>query len=115
MKLLQGTLRPSGYQVSRLVDPEDLDLLRFEDTGEMPEGLDFAILWEGVWREGRCYASFPGRTFVTYGDTQHLPLRPGMQTRRPNYVLEPERLLELASAYACQLGYISTQPGEIVD
>jgi hypothetical protein len=44
MKLLRGTLHPSGYRVSRLVDPEDLDLLHFEDTGEMPAGLDFAIL-----------------------------------------------------------------------
>ena len=50
MKLLQGTLQPSGYRVSCLIDPEDLDLLRFEDTGEMPEGLDFALLWNGVWR-----------------------------------------------------------------
>ena len=115
MKLLRGTLRPSGYRVSRLVDPEDLDLLRFEDTGELPEELDFAISWEGVWREGRCYASFPGRTFVTYGDAQRLPLRAGMQTRRPNYVIEPERLVDLASAYAHELGYTSTQPGVIVD
>jgi hypothetical protein len=115
MKLLRGTLRSSGYRVSCLVDPEDLDLLRFEDTGEIPEGLDFALLWKGVWREGRCYASFAGRTFVTYGDAQRLSLRAGMQTRRPNYVLEPECLLELASTYARELGYTSTRPGEIVD
>ncbi len=115
MKLLQGTLQPSGYRVSRLIDPEDLDLLRFEDTGEMPEGLDFALLWKGVWREGRCYDSFSGRTFVTYDDAQRLPLRAGMHTRRPNYALEQERLLELASTYARELGYTSTQPGEIVD
>jgi hypothetical protein len=38
-----------------------------------------------------------------------------MQTRRPNYVLEPERLLELANTYASELGYTATQPGEIVD
>ncbi len=115
MKLLRGTLQPSGYRVSRLVDPEDLDLLRFEGTGELPEGLDFAIWWKGAWREGRCYASLPGRTFVTYGDAQRLLLRAGMQTRRPNYVLEAERLLDLASTYARELGYTSTQPGEIVD
>lgn len=115
MKLLRGMLQPSGYRVSRLVDPEDLDLLRFEDTGELPEGLDFAIWWKGVWREGRCYASFPGRTFVTYGDAHRLTLQPGTQSRRPNYVLELEHLLELASAYACELGYTSTQPGVIVD
>jgi len=115
MKLLRGTLQPSGYRVSRLVDPEDLDLLRFEDTGEIPEGLDFALLWKGVWRDGRCFASFAGRTFVTYGDAQRLPLRVGMQTRRPNYELETERLLELASTYVRELGYTCTQPGEIVD
>ena len=114
MKLLRGDLQPSGYRVSLLVDPEDLDLLRFEDTGEIPEGLDFAIWWKGVWCEGRCYASFPGRTFVTYGDARRLPLCAGMQTRRPNYVLEPERLLELASTYARELGYTVTQPGVIV-
>lgn len=113
MKLLQGTLRPAGYRLSRLVDPEDLDLLRFEDTGEIPEGLDFAVWWKGAWCEGRCYASFPGRTFVTYGGAQRVTLRAGMQTRRPNYVLEPERLLELASTYARELGYILMQPGVI--
>src|SRR3989442_6857461 len=115
MKLLQGTLQPSGYRVSCLIDPEDLDLLRFEDTGEMPEGLDFALLWNGVWREGRCYASFSGRTFVTYGDAQRLPLHTGMQTRRSNYALEPEHLLELPDTYARELGHTSTQPGEIGD
>lgn len=114
MKLLRGTLQPSGYRLSCLVDPEDLDLLRFEDTGEILEGLDFALLWEGIWREGHCYDSFLGRTFVTYGDAQHLPLHAGMQTRRPNYVLQPERLLELASTYARELGYTWTPPGEIV-
>jgi len=113
MKLLRETLQPSGDRLSCLVDPEDLDLLRFEDTGEIPEGLDFALLWEGLWREGRCYASFAGRTFVTYGNAQRLPLRAGVQTRRPNYVLEPEYLLELASTYVRELGYTSTSPGEI--
>ncbi len=61
----------------------------------------------------RCYASLPGRTFVTYGDAQRVPLYAGMQTRRPNYVLEPERLLDLASTYARELGYTATQPGII--
>jgi len=115
MKLLRGTLQPSGYRVGRLVDPEDLDLLQFEDTGEMPEGLDFALRWKVVWREDRCCASFLGRTFVTYGDAKRLPLRAGMQARRHNYVLEPERLLEFASTYTRELGYTSTQSGEIVD
>lgn len=115
MRLLRGTLQPSGCRVSSLVDPEDLDLLRFEDTGEMPEGLDFAIWWKGAWHEGRCYDSFPGRTFVTYGGAQRVPLCAGMQTRRPNYLLELERLLELASTYAREWGYTATQPGIIVE
>ncbi len=38
MKILQGTVQASGYWHTRLVDPEDLDLLRFEETGELPEG-----------------------------------------------------------------------------
>lgn len=114
MKLLQGTLKPSGYLFSRLVDPEDLDLLRFEDTGELADGLDFALWWQDGWREGRCYSSIAGRTFVTYGDAQRLPISPGMHTRRSNYVLEHEQLLELASTYACERGYTSTQPGHIV-
>lgn len=114
MKLLQGTLKPSGYLFSRLVDPEDLDLLRFEDTGELADGLDFAIWWQDGWRKGRCYSSIARRTFVTYGDTQRLPLSPGMHTRRSNYVLEHEQLLELASAYAHELGCTYTQHGHIV-
>jgi hypothetical protein len=115
MKLLRGTLQPSGYRVSRLVDPEDLDFLRFEDSDEPPEGLDFAIWWEGSWHEGRCYASFLGRTFVTYGDARRVLLHDGMQTRRPNYVLEPERLLELTSTYARELGYTATRTGVIME
>src|SRR5260221_9708348 len=57
MKILQGVAQASGYWTTRLVDPEDLDLLRFEETGELPEGYDFAVLWDGEWREGRCYNS----------------------------------------------------------
>ncbi|MHB8595793.1 MAG: hypothetical protein ACYDER_03170 [Ktedonobacteraceae bacterium] len=114
MKLLQGTLKLSGYLFSRLVDPEDLDLLRFEDTGELADGLDFALWWQDGWREGRCYSSIAGRTFVTYGDAQRLPLSPGMHTRRSNYVLEHEQLLELADTYASELGYTDRQPGHIV-
>ncbi len=59
MKLLRGAVQASGYRVVHLVDPEDLGLLHFEETGEIPKGLDFAILWNGVWREGRCYGSYP--------------------------------------------------------
>ncbi|SRR5579875_1105116 len=106
MKLLRGESQASEYRVVHLVDPEDLDLLRFEETGEVPDGLDFAILWNSVWREGRCYNLASGRTFVTYGDAQRLPLRAGMQARIPHYTLGPDRLLELASAYARELGYI---------
>ena len=103
MKLLRGTLQLSGHRVRRLANPEDLDLLHFEDIGEMPEGLDFAILWKCVWREGR------------YVDAQRLLPRAGMQTPGPDYALEPKRLLELAITYARELGYTSTEPGEIVD
>jgi hypothetical protein len=57
----------------------------------------------------------PGRTFVTYDDALRVPLCAGMQTRRPNYLLELERLLEQALTYARELGYTATQPGMIVD
>ena len=80
----------------------------------MPEGLDFAILWNGVWREGRCYESYPYRTFVTYGDAQRLPLRAGMFARLPHFTLGPDRLLELANVYACELGYTRIQECTIV-
>ena len=81
----------------------------------MPEGLDFALLWKGVWREGRCYASFSGRTFVTNGDAQPLTTVRRYANTRPNYALETG-----ASAGTCQhlrtrAGYTSTQLGEIVD
>ena len=114
MKLLQGAVQASGYRVVHLVDPEDLGLLHFEETGEMPEGLDFAILWNGVWREGRCYDSYPYRTFVTYGDAQRLPLWAGMTARLPHYELGQDRLLELASIYASELGYTCIQGCTIV-
>lgn len=114
MKSLQGAAQASGYRTTRLVDPEDLDLLRFEDTGELPEGLDFAVLWDGVWREGRCYPSSFERSFVTYGDAQRLPLHDGTEVRLPLYTLDTERLLELARAYAYELGYTPTQEGTIV-
>lgn len=114
MKILRRAVQASGYRVVHLVDPEDLDLLHFEETGEWPEGLDFAILWNGVWHEGRCYESYPYRTFVTYGDAQRLPLRPGMLARLHHYELGQGRLLELASAYAGELGYSPIQECMIV-
>ena len=98
----------------QLADPDDLGLLHFEETGEMPEGMDFAVIWNGVWREGRCYDSYPDRTFVTYWDTQRLPLCAGMQAHMPLYVLSTERLLELARAYVQELGYNPTQEGTIL-
>jgi hypothetical protein len=114
MKILQGAAQASGHWQTRLVDPEDLGLLRFEETGELSEGMDFAVLWDGVWREGRCYDSSPDRTFVTYGDAQRLPLHAGLEVRLPLYMLSTERLLELARAYAHELGYTPTQEGAIV-
>jgi hypothetical protein len=47
MKVLQGAAQTSGYLETLLVDPEDLDLLRLEETGELVEGLDFAVFWDG--------------------------------------------------------------------
>ena len=80
----------------------------------MPDGLDFAILWNGVWREGRCYHSASGRMSVTYVDAQRFPLRAGMQARIPRYTLGPDRLLELANAYARELGYIPIRECTVV-
>lgn len=114
MNILHGAAQASGFWTTRLVDPEDLGLLRFEDTGELPEGLDFAVLWDGKWREGRCYASSPERTFVTSTDAQRLPLRAGTVIRLPMYTLDTEQLLELARAYAHELGYTPTWEGTIV-
>jgi hypothetical protein len=114
MKILRGAVQTSGHWILHLVDPEDSGILRFEETGEMPEGKDFAVRWKGVWREGRCYDSYPDRTFVTYKDAQRLPLHAGMQVRMPLYILSTERLLELAHAYVHELGYIPTQKGTIV-
>jgi hypothetical protein len=68
MKILRGAIKASGYRILHLVDPEDSGILRFEETGEMPEGMDFAVLWKAIWRQGRCYPSYPDRTFVTYHD-----------------------------------------------
>lgn len=68
----------------------------------MVKGLDFAVLWDGDWREGRCYASYPERTFITYKDAQRFPLSPGLSVRLPRYILKSERPLELAREYASE-------------
>jgi hypothetical protein len=109
MKRLQGAVQATEHRIVQLADPEDLGVLRFEDTGAMPDGMDFALLWKGTWREGRCYPSFPDLTFVTYGDAERLPVRPGMLARIPEYMLETKRLLSLASDYAHELGYPTAQ------
>jgi len=114
MKILRRAVQTSGHWILHLVDPEDSGILRFEETGEIPEGKDFAVLWKGVWREGRCYPSYPDRTFVTYKEAQRLSLHAGMQVRMPLYILGTERLLELARAYVHELGYTPTQEGTIV-
>jgi hypothetical protein len=114
MKILRGSVQASGYWIVHLVDPEDLDLLRFEETGAMPEGMDFAVWWDGEWREGRCYDSSPRRTFVTYKEAQRLPLQGGMRARMPLYVLHAECLLELAQTYVQELGYTPLRDGVIV-
>jgi len=98
MKRLQGVVQAIGHRMVHLVDPEDSGILRFEDTGAMPDGMDFALLWKGTWHEGRCYPSFPDLTFVTYGDAERLPVRAGMLARIPEYTLETRRLLSLAGS-----------------
>ena len=64
VKRSRGTIQAIGHPTVHLVDPEDVGLLRFEETGESPEGMDFAVLWNGAWREGCGYPSFPEGTFV---------------------------------------------------
>ena len=114
MKRLQGVVQAIGHRMVHLVDPEDSGILRSEDTGAMPDGMDFALLWKGTWHEGRCYPSFPDLTFVTYGDAERLPVRAGMLARIPEYTLETRRLLSLASDYAHELGYSTSQEPTII-
>lgn len=52
MKILRGADQHLGYWILHLVEPEDSGILRFEETGEMPERMDFAVLWNGFWRTG---------------------------------------------------------------
>jgi hypothetical protein len=114
MKIIRGAVQASGHWILHLVDPEDSGILRFEETGEMSEGMDFAVLWKGVWHEGRCYPSYPDRTFVTFKDAQRLSLYADMQVRMPLYILSTEHLLELARAYVQELGCTPTQEGTTV-
>lgn len=44
MKLLQDVVQASAHWILHLVDPEDSGILRFEETGETPEEMDFAVL-----------------------------------------------------------------------
>lgn len=108
-KQLQGAVQATGHRIVQLVDPEDLGILRFEGTSARPDEMDFALLWKGTWRQGRCYPSFPALTFVTYGDAERLPIRAGMLARIPEYTLAIKRLLSLASDYVHELGYLPTE------
>jgi hypothetical protein len=114
MKRLQGAMQAAGHRVVHLADSDDVGLLRFEETGESPEGMDFAVRWNGAWCEGRCYASFPDSTFVTSQDAQRLPLGPGMQARLPLYEDSAVQLVELARAYVQELGDNPTREASIV-
>ncbi len=112
MKLLQGTLQPSGYRTAYLIAPEELDLFLLAGTGEILEGLDFALWWNGAWHEGRCLDGFLEETFVSYDTALRLPLQAGMLVRLPHYALEPDHLFELASAYVQELRYLPTKREE---
>jgi hypothetical protein len=114
MKRLQGVVQATGHRIVHLVDPEDSGILRFEGTGAMPDGMDFALLCKGTWRKGRCYPSFPDLTFVTYRDAERLPLHAGMLVRIPEYTLETKHMLSLASDYAHELGYSTSQEPTII-
>jgi hypothetical protein len=47
MKRLQGAVQATGHWIVHLVDSEDSGILRFEGTGAMPDGMDFALLCSG--------------------------------------------------------------------
>ena len=59
MKRLRGTIQAMGHRIVHLVDPEHVGLLRFQETGESPKGMDFAVLWNGAWRDGVVTPRFP--------------------------------------------------------
>lgn len=64
IKRLPGVIRAAGSQIVHLIYLEYLGLFRFEEKGESHEGMDFVMLWNGSWHEGRFYPSFPESTFV---------------------------------------------------
>jgi len=84
MKRLQEGRQAAGHHTVHLVDPEDVGQPHFEETGESPEGMDFAVLWNGTGCQGRCFASFPDSTFVTFQNAQRLLVYPGLQARLPH-------------------------------
>jgi hypothetical protein len=59
MKRLRGTIQAMGHRIVHLVDPEHVGLLRFQETGESLKGMDFAVLWNGAWRDGVVSPRFP--------------------------------------------------------
>src|SRR5216684_5577099 len=109
MKTLQATPRP-GHRSARLVMHEEYGVPYIEETGEVPDGVDFALFWQDAWREGRCYMDGASNlTFVTYGDALRIDLDEyideGIDIRLPFYLLTVEQLQDLARAYAQELGY----------
>lgn len=109
MKMLYYAASVLGYRIVHVAEDEDYGIPLVVETGALPDGEDFAVFWNGAWREGRCYVSFGNTlTFVTYGDAERIPLNldEGMiEIRVPIYVLTTEHLLDLARKYAHELGY----------
>ena len=109
MKMLYHAASVRGHRIVHIAEDEEYGILLVVETGALPDGEDFAVFWNGAWREGRCYVSFGNTlTFVTYGDSERIPLNldEGMiEIRVPNYALTTERLLDLAQNYVYELGY----------
>jgi hypothetical protein len=112
MKILQQAASVRGYRSFRLAEDNVYGIPSIAETGALPDGQDFAVFWNGEWREGRCSMDLGGNlTFVTYGDALRIPLdmETGIDIRLPNYVLTAERVLDLARQYADELGYTTIQ------
>ncbi len=109
MKMLYHATSVIGHRILHIAEDEEYGIPLVVETGALPDGEDFAVFWNGAWREGRCYVSFGNAlTFVTYGDAERIPLNldAGMiEIRVPIYMLTTERLLDLAREYAHELGY----------